>query len=298
MRRIGHGVLSSRTNFLNMQNTGEIIVYRPDETDIHIPVRVDKETVWLNRHQLSILFQRDVKTIGKHIAKALTEELHMLPVVAKFATTATDGKSYQVEHYNLDVVISVGYRVKSAKGVQFRIWANRVLKEHLLQGYSISRRFDGIDHDLSQIHGRVRKIEIQLKTDLPAKQGVFFNGQVYDAYAFVSQLIKSALSSITLIDNYIDETVLTMLTKRKGHVHATIYTRGVNRQLQLDINKHNRQYPPISIITFTESHDRFLIIDQNELYHLGASLKDLGKKWFAFSKLDLPVEVILSRLPE
>lgn len=121
MRRIGYGVLSSRTNFLNMQNTCEIIVYRPDETDIHIPVRVDKETVWLNRHQLSILFQRDVKTIGKHIAKALTEELHMLPVVAKFATTATDGKSYQVEHYNLDVVISVGYRVKSAKGVQFRI---------------------------------------------------------------------------------------------------------------------------------------------------------------------------------
>lgn len=283
--------------FNSMKTASQILVYSTNNATAEIDVRVDGGTVWLNRHQLAELFERDVKTIGKHIANALNEELSGFPVVAKFATTASDGKTYSVEHFNLDVVLSVGYRVKSQAGVQFRVWATRVLNEHLIRGYSTSQRFDSIHHELGELEARVNRIEIRIQADLPPTQGVFFDGEVYDAYAFVIQLIRTAQASITIIDNYLDDTVLTLLTKRTSGVKVALYTQTLGKSLQLDVQKHNAQYPVITLACLTRSHDRFIVIDEKTVYHFGASLKDLGKKWFAFSKLDLPAELILSRLP-
>jgi len=271
----------------------EIILYRPNETAEHIEVRVENETVWLNRNQIALLFGRDVKTIGKHINNALKEELDGIPTVAKFATVHFEGKrkvTRNIEHYNLDVILSVGYRVKSKQGTLFRIWANRILKEHLLQGYTINERINlleqNLTRDLNHLTNRIDQIELSISTNELPTQGIFFNGQIYDAYELVSKIIRSAKKEIILIDNYIDETVLTHLSKRAENVDAVIYTKSISKLLRLDLEKHNSQYPPIQIRELRESHDRFLMIDRKELYHIGASLKDLGKKWFAFSKLD------------
>lgn len=271
----------------------EIILYQPDAHSSTIDVRVDNETVWLNRNQIAILFGRDVKTIGKHINNALKEELRDFSVIAKFATTASDGKIYQVEHYNLDMILSVGYRVKSKRGVQFRIWANNVLKDYLLKGYAINQRVDKIERKLEE---HDQKFDILIKTNLPPNEGIFYDGQIFDAWKFAAELVKSAGKSIILIDNYIDETVLGLLAKRKNNVKATIYTSHLNKQLKTDIAKHNAQYPDIEIKTFKKSHDRFLILDNHTIYHIGASLKDLGKKWFAFSKINLDVNQMLEKL--
>jgi hypothetical protein len=271
----------------------EIIYYQSDEISTHIEVRIDDETVWLNRKQISILFDRDVKTIGKHINNAFKEELKAISVVAKFATTAADGKVYQVEHYNLDMILSVGYRVKSSKGVAFRIWATNVLKSYLLKGYAVQNRIENIEKKLFE---HDTKIEFLLNTNLPPTQGIFYDGQIFDAHVFVSKIIKSAQKSIVLIDNYIDESVLILLSKRKAKVTATLYTDKIDKQLQLDIDKYNAQYSPICVFVYKKSHDRFLIIDHDTVYHIGASLKDLGKKWFAFSKLNLDAGEIISRL--
>lgn len=274
----------------------EIIIYQPDELSTSLEVIIEEESVWLNRQQLSTLFDRDVKTIGKHIANVLKEELKGLSVVAKFATTASDGKVYHVEHYNLDMIISIGYRVKSLRGIQFRIWANKVLKDYLLKGYAVNQRVDRIENDVHFLKEKVNEFDLQLKTNLPPNEGIFFNGQVFDAYVFVNDLIKTANASIFLIDNYVDETVLSMLSKRKPSVSATIFTSKLPRQFKLDLQKHNQQYPEIELKTFTKSHDRFLIIDNATVYHIGASLKDLGKKWFAFSKIGLDAKELLDRL--
>ncbi len=200
--------------------------------------------------------------------------------------------------YNLDVIISVGYRVKSQLGTQFRIWANNVLKDYLLKGYAISQRFERIENDMHSVHKELGEIKLQLKTSLPPNQGIFFDGQVFDAYAFVSGLIKSAKKSILLIDNYIDESVLILLAKRAENVRATIYTKTITKQLKSDLEKYNLQYPKIEIITFNKSHDRFLIVDDETVFHIGASLKDLGKRWFAFSKIGLEASAIVQRLGE
>ena len=278
----------------------EIILYQPDSS-VRLDVLVDNETVWLNRQQMAVLFDRDVKTIGKHINNALKEELAETPtiadfvtvqpnsVVAKFATTAADGKTYIVEYYNLDVVLSVGYRVKSNRGIQFRVWANRVLKDFLLRGYAVHDRFERLENRVCETE---KKIDFFVKTSLPPKEGVFFEGQIFDAYAFVSDLIKSAKKSIVLIDNYIDETVLLLLSKRQEKVRAKIHTKQISEQISLDLAKHNAQYQPVSIVEATGFHDRFLIID-NTVYHIGASLKDLGKKLFAFSKMGIKHTEIL-----
>lgn len=275
-----------------MKNKGEIILYHPEVT-LELEVRIENETAWLNRHQLSELFKRDIKTISKHINNALKEELKDLPVVAKFATTASDGKIYNVEYYNLDMVISIGYRVKSQSGIRFRIWANKVLKEYLLKGYAINQRIENIEAKLIE---HDQKIDFFVKTSLPPAEGIFYNGQLFDAYKFASDLIRTAHKSIILIDNYIDDTVLLLLTKRNPKVTATIYTTQISKQLALDIQKHNSQYEPIDIRLFKQSHDRFLLIDNKDIYHIGASLKDLGKKWFAFSKLNLDINDILNKL--
>ncbi len=274
----------------------EIVLYHPDELSTHIEVRLYGENIWLNRQQISVLFDRDIKTIGKHIVNVLKEELKGFSVVAKFATTASDGKVYQVEHYNLDVIISIGYRVKSQRGIQFRIWANKVLKDYLLRGYAVHKRIDRIEDDVHSMKKRMDGFDMQINTSLPPNEGIFYNGQVFDAWNFLSGLIKSAQRSIALIDNYVDDSVLTVLSKRLDNVSAIIYTSNFTKQLKTDLQKHNEQYPNIEIKIFKKAHDRFLIIDNKTVYHIGASLKDLGKKWFAFSKIELDAKEIIEKL--
>ena len=297
----------------------EIVLYQPNE-QMSLEVKLENETVWLNRQQLSILFDRDVKTIGKHINNALKEELY--PVVAKSTTTGNDSTSNatvakfaivqkegnrevirQVEFYSLDVILSVGYRVKSSRGIEFRRWANQVLKDYMLKGYAINQQMLAMeerigrqlqDHTL-QIHDLQEKVNFFVRTSLPPHQGIFYDGQIFDAYTFINDRIREASTRIILIDNYIDDSVLTILSKRADKVAATIYTKKPTAQLQLDIQKHNAQYPPIDIITFDRSHDRFLCIDEM-VYHLGASIKDLGKKWFAFNRMEMSTSELLNKI--
>jgi len=284
----------------------EIILYRPDELAEHIEVRIEDETVWLNRIQIATLFGRDVKTIGKHINNVFREgELEKLVVVANFATTTQHGamkgktQSTITEYYNLDVIISVGYRVKSKQGTQFRIWANKILKDYLLKGYAINNRINRLEDKMELLHTKVNEIDLHLQTHLIPTQGIFFDGQVFDAYELASKIIRSAKKSIFLIDNYVDDTTLTHLSKKQKEVNVWLLTKNTSKQLTLDIQKANEQYGNFTLKHFTQSHDRFLIIDQTEIYHLGASLKDLGKKWFAFSKLEKKsVESILNSILE
>lgn len=251
----------------------EIILYQPDST-LSLDVRVENETVWLNRNQIAILFDRDVKTIGKHINNALKEELDGLSVIAKFATTASDGKTYQVEHYNIEMITSVGYRVKSKRGVQFRVWANKILKDYLLRGYSVNQRLlqmeSRIDRRLLEHDKRLDdltdKVDFFIRTSLPPKEGVFFNGQIFDAHEFICRLIKSATERIILIDNYVDESVLVQLDNRNPGVSALIYTGDISRTFRQSINRHNRQYAPVEVKTAEKIHDRFLIIDNTLSY--------------------------------
>ena len=273
--------------------SNEIILYQNNELTERIEVRLENETVWLNRQQLSLLFGRDVKTIGKHINNVFLEgELTKEMVVAHFATTTQHGaikgktQTKQVEHYNLDVIISVGYRVKSKQGTQFRIWATQVLRDYLLKGYALNQRMNRIENDVEHLAKKVDTISVQIQTTEIANQGVFFDGQVFDAYELTTKIIKSATKSIVLIDNYMDESTLVHLSKKRKPVTVTLFTKNISKQLALDVHKANEQYGNFDIKTFDKSHDRFLIIDESKVYHLGASLKDVGKKWCAFSKLD------------
>ena len=254
--------------------------------------------MWLTLDMMADLFQRNKSTISRHIKNIFTEkELTQTSVVANFATTASDGKIYHVDYYNLDVVISVGYRVKSIRGTQFRQWANKVLKEYLFRGYSLNYRFKLIEEQLREhksiIDKHEDKIDFFVRTSLPPTEGVFHDGKIFDAYKFATDLIKSAKKSLVLIDNYVDESVLLMLSKRNTGVSAKIYTSHLSDALNLDLQKHNQQYPPIEIEKYTKAHDRFLIIDDTDVYHIGASLKDLGKKLFAFSKLNIEPSAIV-----
>ena len=279
-----------------MENKGEIILYQPDN-EVRLEVRLEDETVWLNRQQLSVLFDRDIKTIGKHVNNALKEELAGISVVANFATTAADGKTYQVEYYNLDMILSIGYRVKSSRGVEFRRWANNVLKEYLLKGHAVNSRLTELEQELEQrVSKTEEKIDFFVRTSLPPIEGIFYDGQIFDAYKFATDLIRSARVYLLLIDNYVDESVLLMLSKRNVDVKAAIYTQAIGHQLQLDLQKHNSQYPPIEVHVCKKSHDRFLIIDGADVWHIGASLKDLGKKMFAFSRLSIPASAVTSLL--
>lgn len=284
--------------------SNEIILYQTGELAERIEVLINNETVWLNRNQIAVLFGRDVKTIGKHINNVFSEgELVKELVVAKFATTTQHGaiigktQTQQVEYYNLDVIISVGYRVKSKQGTQFRIWATNVLRDYLLKGYALNQRMNRIENTVEHLADKVNEIAFQIKsTELPV-QGVFFDGQVFDAYELASKIIRSAKKSIVLIDNYINEITLTHLAKKAKAVKVLLLTKTISKELTLDVRKANEQYGNFELQTFTKSHDRFLIIDNTEVYHLGASLKDLGKKWFAFSKLEKSsVSSILSQL--
>ena len=277
----------------------EILIYQSAELTERIEVRMEDESIWLNRNQIALLFGRDIKTIGKHIKNALNEELNGSSVVANFATTASDGKVYRIEHFNLEMVISIGYRVKSNRGTQFRIWANQVLKDYLLKGYAVNNRMNRLEDHFETLKDKVQQIDLQIHSKLFPTQGIFFEGQVFDAYELTSRIIRSAKKSIVLIDNYIDESTLLHLTKKDKHVAVSLLSKRKSSQLDLDLKKANEQYGNFEWKEFDKSHDRFLIIDQYEVYHLGASLKDLGKKWFAFSKLDkLSMESMLNSIME
>ena len=287
-----------------MENQGEIVLYQLDK-EVKLEVRLENETVWLSIDEMSQLFGRDISVIGKHIRNIFKEgELVKDSVWAKFAYTASDGKVYQVDYYNLDVIISVGYRVKSYRGTQFRQWANNVLKNHLLKGYSVNQRLRNLEERVDakllqhekQLDYLTGKVDFFVRTSLPPVEGIFYDGQIFDAYKFAADLIRTAKKSILLIDNYVDDSVLLMLSKRNEGVTATIYTHTISHQLKLDIQKHNSQYSQIDVKTYKQSHDRFLILDDTDVYHIGASLKDLGKKMFAFSKLVIPSKTITDLL--
>ena len=279
---------------INHFDKGEIIIYQPDDKSTQLEVRIEEETVWLTQTQMAELFQTTRNNITLHISNIFKEkELEQISVSKDSLLTALDGKNYKTKFYNLDVIISVGYRVKSQRGTQFRIWANRVLKDYLLKGYVINQRIQRIETKLME---HDQKFDLLIKTNLIPNEGIFYDGQIFDAYKFASELVKSAKKSIVLIDNYVDETVLTLLSKRNTSVEATIYTAAISTQLKLDLKKFNAQYPTINVKTFTKSHNRFLIIDDLTVYHIGASLKDLGKKWFAFSKIELDAMEIIRKL--
>ena len=290
-----------------MMEQGEIILYQPDEA-VKLEVRLEDETVWLTQAQMAELFDIKENTITYHIKEIYnTEELDVDSTTRKIRVVRKEGNrnvNRNIDFYNLDMIISVGYRVSSKRGTQFRQWANRVLKDYLLKGYSINQRVDQLENKIDQrliAHDRkpeelTSKVDFFVQTSLPPVEGIFFDGQIFDAYTFATNLIKSATRSIVLIDNYIDEDVLLMLSKRSAGVTATIYTKQITPQLQLDLNRHNHQYPRIIIRTYRQAHDRFVIIDNNDVYHIGASLKDLGKKLFAFSKMDIPATTILNLL--
>ena len=255
-----------------MEKQGEIILYQPDEA-VRLEVRLEDETVWLTQAQIAELFQRDRTVITKHINNVFKEKELEEKSNVHFLHIANSDKP--VKFFSLDVIISVGYRVKSVRGTQFRQWANKILKEYLLKGYSINQRLNDMEYRMNNKFFQIEKtiaehdakIDFFVRTSLPPVEGIFFDGQIFDAYKFATDLIKSAKCSLILIDNYVDESVLLMLSKRNIGVSATIYTQRITQQLQLDLDRHNSQYPPIDIRTYRDSHDRFLIIDNTEVYH-------------------------------
>ena len=272
---------------------GEIILYQPDNS-IKLEVRMEGETVWLTQAQMALLFGCSTDNVGLHLKNIYDEhEIDPISTSEEISVVRKEGKrmvTRRIQHYNLDAILSVGYRVSSANATKFRQWANKVLKDYLLRGYAVNQRIERLEQRVSRTE---EKIDLFVRTSLPPIEGVFYDGQIYDAHVFASNLIKSAQSSIVLIDNYVDESVLTTLSKRENNVLAKIVTRNISNQFQLDLNRHNSQYPQIDVEERTSIHDRFMIIDDT-VYHIGASLKDLGKKLFAFSKLEISPDIILN----
>ena len=282
------------TNLLENQN---IIVY--EDGEIELKISVQQDTIWLTQKQIAELFDKDVRTINDHI-KAIykDKELFENSTIRKFRIVQKEGKrevSRDVSHYNLDVIISVGYRTNSKKATRFRQWATSVLKEYIINGYSINsekithQRFKELENDVDVLKIKVSKMDTLVKQNsLQITQGIFYNGQIYDAYAFINDLLKSAKNEIILIDNYIDDTIFILCSKYLN-VRFTIYTQSISKQLKLDFQKYEEQYKNIELKTTKEFHDRFFIIDKEDIYHLGASIKDLGNKVFAFSKLNIDI---------
>jgi len=276
-----------------------IIVYNNGELELNIPI--DEDTIWLTQKQISELFEVSKQNTSLHINNIFKdEELDNISVVKDYLTTAKDGKKYKTKHYSLDMIISVGYRVNSKKATKFRQWATTVLKNYIQDGYVINgdkitnERFVSLENDVTTLKKEMNHISKMIKND-NLKQGIFYNGQIFDAYSFIADLIRDAKQSIILIDNYIDDSVLTFFSKNQN-IDVTIYTNTISKQLSLDVEKYNAQYRAINVKNFKDSHDRFFIIDNTQIYHIGASLKDLGKKWFAFSKMDMQNVNILEKL--
>ena len=271
----------------------EIILYRSDDLTEHIEVRIDeeKETIWLTQKQMSILFDKDSDTIGLHLKNIYFEkELIEISTTEFFSVVQKEGKrevKRNIKFYNLDAILSVGYRVNSKRGTQFRQWATQRLKDYLLKGYALNNRMNRLEDNVQELSQKVKQIDLQIHSHLIPTQGVFYNGQIFDAYQLASKIIRTAKKRIVLIDNYINEETITHLSKKESGVEVILLTKTISNQLELDVKKANEQYGTFELKIFTQSHDRFLILDDTEVYHLGASLKDLGKKWFAFSKLEI-----------
>lgn len=285
----------------------EIIIYQPDE-ELSLDVRVDDETVWLTQSQIVELFESSKANISEHLKHIFDSgELSKEATVRKFRTVRQEGNrnvTRNIDFFNLDVIISVGYRVNTVRGIQFRQWANKVLKEYLLRGYAVNQRLmqleDRIDRHFSEYDRHLlqldEKVDFFVRSSIQPKEGIFFDGQIFDAYAFIAGLIRKARHRIVVIDNYIDDSVLVQLSKRNPGVAVDIYDGQISKQLRQDVEKHNAQYPGVTLHKYTKAHDRFLIID-DDVYHIGASLKDLGKKLFAFSKMDVMTgSELISRL--
>ena len=287
-----------------MEQKSEIVLYQP-EGSVSLEVRLENETVWLTQQQISELFGTGRQAITKHLKNIFaSNELDENSVCSILELTAADGKNYKTKVYNLDAILSVGYRVNSKNATLFRRWANSVLKDYMLKGYSLNHRFERLEDKIdtrfqrydSEIQRLSNQVDFFVRHSLPPIEGIFFAGQIFDAYKFVCDLVKSARKSIVLFDNYIDESVLTLFGKREKSVSVVIYTDKITPQLELDIKQFNAQYSPVKVKLYTKAHDRFLIID-GEIYHIGASLKDLGKKLFAFSKISaIPPEIIYKQI--
>ena len=286
--------MKTNTNLSHMEK-GEIIMYQPDES-IRLEVRMEADTVWLTQAQMAILFGVDRTVIVKHVGNIFkTKELDEISTCAKIAQVQQEGNRQvlrEVKYFNLDMIISVGFRVNSINATRFRQWANIVLKNHLLHGYTIQHRVERLEQRMNDAE---KHIDFFVRTALPPKEGIFFDRQVFDAYAFVSDLIRQAKQRIVLIDDYIDESVLLMLAKRNEHVTAEIVTWQITETLALDITWHNRQYPPVELHEVSNIHDRFLLIDDTQLYTFGGSFKDLGKKLFCFNLMEDPTLVAAVR---
>ena len=284
-------IVTKKESTMQMQEN-EIVLYQPNDT-VHLEVRMANESVWLTQPQIALLFGVQRPAITKHLRNIFKSgELDEFSVSSILEHTASDGKTYQTQFYNLDAILSVGYRVNSINATMFRKWANNVLKDYLLKGYSVNQRFERLEQRVSKTE---EKIDFFVRMALPPVEGIFFDGQIFDAYTFVSDLVRSAKKRIILFDNYLDDTVLTLLDKRADGVSAHIYTRNITQQLALDLQRHNAQYRPIAIDVFQNAHDRFLCIDDT-VYHIGASLKDLGKKWFAFSRMEVGTDGLLFKI--
>ena len=296
-----------KQELVKSESRNEIVVYQPNET-MRLEVAIQDDTVWLNQMQMAELFGRERSVIAKHIRNAFKEgELLPESVCAKFAQTAADGKTYQVDYFNLDVIISVGYRVKSQQGTRFRIWATQVLKAYLLNGVAVNRKYDALafemdrrlsKHDADIVELR-KDVDYFISSSLPPKEKVFVEGKMFDAQAELTRIVKMAKRRIVLVDNYIDERTLMLLGSRRSKVVCTVYTLRPNSpKLAPALANYAKEYPtlPITVKGYKKSHDRFLIVD-NTVWHIGASLKDAGSALFAMMKMELDPAVILSLLP-
>ena len=287
-----------------MDNISNIVLYNDGE--LELKVSVNEETIWLTQKQLSELFSVEIHTINYHIKNIYKQkELNKNSTIRIFRIVQKEGNreiQRNIEHYNLDMIISIGYRVNSITATKFRQWATSILKNYIKNGYVINadkitnERFVNLENDVNILKSQMNDVKSLIKKNtLETTQGIFYDGQIYDSYSFISDLLRSAKNEIILIDNYIDDIVLTLFSKTPN-IKVTIYTNTISKQLKLDFEKYSKQYNNITLKTFKNSHDRFLIIDKKEIYHIGASLKDLGKKWFAFSKMNLEISELLEKL--
>jgi hypothetical protein len=287
-----------------MDNISNIVLYNDGE--LELKVSVNEETIWLTQKQLSELFSVEIHTINYHIKNIYKQkELNKNSTIRIFRIVQKEGNreiQRNIEHYNLDMIISIGYRVNSITATEFRQWATSVLKNYIKNGYVINAdkitndRFVNLENDVNILKSQMNDVKSLIKNNtLETTQSIFYDGQIYDSYSFISDLLRSAKYEIILIDNYIDDSVLTLFSKTPN-IKVTIYTNTISKQLKLDSEKYSKQYNNITLKTFKDSHDRFLILDNKEIYHIGASLKDLGKKWFAFSKMNLEISELLGKL--
>lgn len=264
-----------------------IVVYNTGELEVN--VSIEEETLWLNQKQLGELFNVEIHTINYHIKNIFKQkELEKIPTIRKIRIVQQEGNrkvEREVEHYNLDMIISIGYRVNSITATKFRQWATSILKEYISKGYAVNTH-KITEYRLANLENDMQIIKSKIKNDtLDLKQGIFYEGQFFDAYIFISDILKNAKKSITLIDNYIDENTLLHLSSNKD-LNINIITKSLTKELKVIIEKFNKQYKNLKVFEYSKSHDRFLIIDEKIIYHIGASFKDLGNKWFAFSKLE------------